>query len=115
MRRRAMLMNATIYPNDFVSSYKFRGLFNSVEDCPGPKPGDIITSDSGIYAYTGSCWDEIQSLAVVDNSVTTCCSATMYQPEQKMIPVSTCRYCGAPVNNDGECEYCGIKHQYIFN
>lgn len=103
-------MNRTIYPASLASSFIFRGQFNSVEDCPDPKLGDIIVVDSGTYAYTGSCWDEIG--AVTTNSSIYAVDS-MYHEERKMVPVSTCRYCGAPVNNDGECEYCGIKHQYI--
>ena len=109
-------MNATIYPDSIVSSYNFRGLFNSVEDCPDPKLGDTITTDSGVFVHNGSCWEEVSVITTNRPAEFYLVNDRYYsESEPKMIPVSTCRYCGAPVNNDGECEYCGIKHQYIFN
>ena len=109
-------MNVTIYPNDLSKPLNFRGHFNSQDDCTDPENGDVILTASGTFVHTGNHWSEVSSIVTTTiNNKYDIVDRYYHQPEQKMIPVSTCRYCGAPVNNDGECEYCGIKHQYIFN
>lgn len=96
---------------DTISNYTYSGRFDHLEDCLNPDYGQVIAT----FVYNGSSWGELPTtIAMTDRTHCYDVVDRCYpEHEQKMIPVSTCRYCGAPVNNDGECEYCGIKHQYI--
>lgn len=79
---------------------KFRGQFNALSDCTTPAVGDSVIVGRTVFIYTGTSWEPVE--AVRD----------LAEPQPKMMLLSSCRYCGGPVNDNGECEYCGNKHQF---
>lgn len=90
------------------NSLVFKGSYTCPEECVDPEIGWVICCNLTdetyeTYVYDGSAWCMMDGFA-----------NELEQPSQtkKMIPASVCKYCGGPVNDLGECEYCGNKHQY---
>ena len=63
---------------------------------------DIITIDNNarITTINNSDWK-------------TMCTDICYHEPKQIRYRSTCAYCGAPINDNGKCEYCGVGHQYL--
>ena len=60
---------------------------------------------------------DIQSDTIVAKDSVICCNPkwttelNVSKITQRFDPTTNCRNCGAPLNKDRDCEYCGTKHQ----